>query len=207
MPAGYDLAMFPLESPILPGQPIPLHLFEPRYRQLAHDLSQLDEPEFGIVGIARGREVGGDDVRTDIGVVARVVQSEEKADGRWALLATGTRRIRIERWLDEDPYPQAIVSDWPDPLDGALDAPLATLRAAVDALVAMAAAHRPDLDIAVPTLSDDPGQAIWQLISFAGLGPLDQQQLLATPDAATRATSAAGLIDDRRQTLDALGWD
>ncbi|MDG1367143.1 MAG: LON peptidase substrate-binding domain-containing protein, partial [Acidimicrobiales bacterium] len=74
--------MFPLESPILPGQPIPLHLFEPRYRQLAHDLAQVGEPEFGIVGIARGREIGGEDVRTDVGVVARVVQSEEQADGR-----------------------------------------------------------------------------------------------------------------------------
>ena len=207
MNAGYDLAMFPLESPVLPGQPIPLHLFEPRYRRLAHDLSQLDDPEFGIVGIARGREVGGDDVRTDVGVVARVVRSEEQPDGRWALLATGTRRIRVERWLDDDPYPRAIVTDWPDPLDPALDPPLATLRAAVDALVAMVATRRPDLGIAVPDLSDDPGQAIWQLIGFAGLGPLDLLQLLATPDAATRANRAAELIDDRRQTLDALDRD
>ena len=207
MAAGYDLAMFPLESPILPGQPIPLHLFEPRYRRLAHDLAQLDEPEFGIVGIARGREVGGADVRTDVGVVARVVRSEEQPDGRWALLATGTRRIRVERWLDDDPYPRAVVSDWPDPIDPALDGPLAALRTSVDSLVALVAARRPDLDLAPPELSDDPGQAIWQLIGFAGLGPLDLLQLLATPDAATRATHAAELIDDRRHTLDALDGD
>ena len=68
MTSSYDLPMFPLESPIVPGQPIPLHLFEPRYRVLGRHLAQLDEPEFGIVGIARGREVGGDDVRSDVGV-------------------------------------------------------------------------------------------------------------------------------------------
>jgi Lon protease-like protein len=207
MTTSYDLAMFPLESPIVPGQLIPLHLFEPRYRLLARDLAQLGEPEFGIVGIARGREVGGEDVRTDVGVVARVVQSEEQPDGRWAILATGTRRIRVERWLEDDPYPRALVSDWPDPLDPNLDEPLAALRVAIDALVAMVAGYRPDLELAIPELSDDPGQAIWQLIGFAGLGPLDLLRLLATPDAAERAVRAAELIDERRQTLDALGLD
>ena len=207
MAAGYDLAMFPLESPILPGQPVPLHLFEPRYLQLARDLAALDDPEFGIVGIARGREVGGDDVRTDVGVVARVVRSEEQADGRWALLATGTRRIRVERWLDDDPYPRAVVSDWPDPLDPALDGPLTTLRESVDALVATVRERRPDLEVAVPELSDDHGHAIWQLIGFVGLGPLDLLTLLGTADAATRAIRAAELVDERRHTLDALGHD
>lgn len=71
----------------------------------------------------------------------------------------------------------------------------------------MVASHRPDLELAVPELSDDPGQAIWQLIAFAGLGPLDLLQLLEMPDAATRATRAAELIDEHRQTLDALGLD
>ena len=66
MSAGYELAMFPLESPVVPGQPVPLHIFEPRYRQLAADLQDRDDPEFGIVGIERGREVGGADVRTDL---------------------------------------------------------------------------------------------------------------------------------------------
>lgn len=207
MTSSYDLPMFPLESPIVPGQPIPLHLFEPRYLVLARHLAQLDEPEFGIVGIARGREVGGDDVRSDIGVVARVVRSEEQPDGRWAVLATGTRRIRIDRWLDDDPYPKALVSDWPDPLDPGLDKHVVALRTVVDALIAMVASHRPDLELDVPELSDDPGQAIWQLIAFAGLGPLDLLQLLAVPDAATRATRAAELIDEHRQTLDALGLD
>lgn len=207
MTAGYELAMFPLESPVVPSQPIPLHVFEPRYRRLAQDLARLDDPEFGIVGITRGREVGGHDVRADVGVVARVVTSEEYPDGRWALLATGTRRVRVERWLDDDPYPRAIVSDWPDPLDPALDRPLAALRAAVERLIDVVAASRPDLDLSPPAPTDDPGQAIWQLIAFVGLGPLDLLDLLAAPDAAGRADAAVELIDERRRTLDALRPD
>lgn len=207
MNAGYQLAMFPLESPVVPGQPVPLHIFEPRYRRLAADLQALEDPEFGIVGIARGREVGGADVRTDVGVVARVVQADEQPDGRWALVATGTRRIRVDRWLDDEPYPRAIVTDWPEPVDLDLAGPLAELRRAIDALVSLVASRRPDVELAVPTLSDDPGQAIWQLIGFAGLGALDLQQLLAVPDGAARARRAVELIDERRQMLDALGAD
>ena len=90
-----ELAMFPLEEPVVPGGIVPLHLFEPRYRALAHDLSEMTEPEFGVVGITRGREVGGADARADIGVVARVLELESFPDGRWSLVAGATRRIRV----------------------------------------------------------------------------------------------------------------
>ena len=60
MSEPYPLAMFPLEQPVLPGAVVPLHVFEPRYRALARDLEAAEEAEFGIVGITRGREVGGE---------------------------------------------------------------------------------------------------------------------------------------------------
>ncbi|HUF97989.1 MAG TPA: LON peptidase substrate-binding domain-containing protein, partial [Ilumatobacter sp.] len=58
-----DLPMFPLGSVVLPGGQLPLHIFEPRYRQLVQDLLASDEGslEFGTVMIERGREVGGGD--------------------------------------------------------------------------------------------------------------------------------------------------
>ena len=77
---GYELPMFPLEHPVVPGQVIPLMLFEPRYLALATHLGQTTEAEFGVVGIERGREVGGEDVRGDVAVVARVLELGQLPD-------------------------------------------------------------------------------------------------------------------------------
>jgi len=45
---------------------------------------------------------------------ARVVQHSELADGRFATTAVGLRRVRVERWLDDDPYPRAEVVELPE---------------------------------------------------------------------------------------------
>ena len=107
--------MFPLGSVLLPGGVLPLHVFEPRYRQLVVDcLAGRDEPEFGVTLIERGCEVGGGDVRADVGAVARIARVDALDDGRYAVVAVGTRRIRVNAWLPDDPYPLADVDDWPD---------------------------------------------------------------------------------------------
>jgi len=201
--------MFPLEQAILPTAVIPLHIFEPRYRAFAADVTPRADPEFGIAPIERGREVGGDDVRADVGVVARVMQHEEFADGRWAVVSIATRRLRVREWLEDDPYPRAMVEDWPD--DDA-----ATYRSAIDAAsrvelqdlierIRTAAGHlepgRPTLPI---TLGDDPGQATWQAAVFAQLNAFDAMALLRAPGATRRLDLAIELIRDRAEVLEAL---
>src|SRR5688572_25865098 len=109
--------MFPLGSVLVPGMVLPLHVFEARYRALVRDCVAGDG-EFGVVLIERGSEVGGGDVRTDVGTVARIVQADEMPDGRFALGAVGVRRVRVQRWLDDDPYPRAELADWPDVTPG-----------------------------------------------------------------------------------------
>src|SRR5688500_13997113 len=108
-----ELPMFPLGSVLLPGMFLPLHVFEPRYRAMVEHCLAGDH-EFGVVLIERGREVGGGDVRTHAGTVARIAEARQFADGRWALAAVGMRRIRVEAWLEDDPYPRAEVVEWPD---------------------------------------------------------------------------------------------
>ena len=94
----------PLEHPVLPGQLIPLQLFEPRYLALAEHLHGEIEADFGIVGIERGREVGGDDVRADVGVVVRA--GDDPSSRRTGL---DRRRwhstVKVNGWLDDAPYP------------------------------------------------------------------------------------------------------
>lgn len=207
--SAYELPMFPLEHPVLPGQLIPLMLFEPRYLALTEHLQTEMEPDFGIVGIERGREVGGEDDRGDVGVVVRVLEMGELPDGRITLVATGTRRIRIAEWLDDAPYPRAMVEDWPDEVVAeGLDMAAANLASAVHALVETAKRQQPDLEVEVPPIDPDHlDTSIWRLITFSGLGPLDVAALLRETDPISRSKTACQLIDDRRGLLDALGGD
>ncbi|MEQ8841414.1 MAG: LON peptidase substrate-binding domain-containing protein [Acidimicrobiales bacterium] len=201
--------MFPLEHTVAPTAVVPLHIFEPRYRALAAAVTSLDEPEFGIAPIERGREVGGEDVRADVAVVARVVDFEEYPDGRWALIAVATRRLRVIEWLTDDPYPRARVEDWPD--DDADryvaqlgDDPLTTMTAELERIGAAVARLQPDHPVDVPTLSDDPAQATWEAAGFAQLNSLDTTTLLRTPGAAERLHLAEGLVRERAEMLEAL---
>ncbi len=66
--------MFPLGTVLFPSMVLPLHVFEPRYRQLTLECIEA-EREFGVVLIARGSEVGGGDQRRSVGTLARIVQA------------------------------------------------------------------------------------------------------------------------------------
>src|SRR5215218_5003894 len=121
--------MFPLGTVLFPGMPLTLHVFEPRYRALmaacVAGADRGEPPEFGVVLIERGTEVGGGDQRFGIGTVARLTQVAKLPDGRYATLALGTRRVAVRSWLPDDPYPRAEVDDLEDAwFDAAVDQPL-----------------------------------------------------------------------------------
>jgi Lon protease-like protein len=80
-----ELAMFPLQSALLPDEDLPLRIFEPRYTALVRDCMRDTDPRFGVVLISRGREVGGGDVRCDVGAVVTASQLRELEDRVMAL--------------------------------------------------------------------------------------------------------------------------
>src|ERR1043166_7667571 len=92
-----DPPLFPLGTVLFPGAPLPLHIFEPRYRQLVADLLELpeDERQFGVIAIQAGREVGADGVKAlhEVGCSAHVTATHPGADGTYELEAIGTRRF------------------------------------------------------------------------------------------------------------------
>src|ERR1700744_2213436 len=108
------MAMFPLPSALLPDEGLPMQICEPRYTALVRDCMCDDDPRFGVVLISQGREVGGGDVRCDVGTVARVTECVETADsGRFLLRCRTSERIKVCEWLPDDPYPRAVVEVWP----------------------------------------------------------------------------------------------
>lgn len=202
----YELGMFPLGSVLVPSMVLPLHVFEPRYRQLVRDCL-AGTPEFGVVLIQRGSEVGGGDVRTDVGTVARMVEAAEAPDGRYALGCVGVRRIRVHRWRDDDPYPRAEVEDWPDEPDSATPAVLADLREEAVARLRRALALQVELGEPAPpaavAVDPDPEAAGHQVAALGPLGPLDRQALLAAPSTADRLSLAVSLLGDAVELLEA----
>jgi uncharacterized protein len=194
--------MFPLGSVLFPTMVLPLHIFEPRYRELIRDV--LDGGgEFGVCLIERGSEVGGADVRTGIGTVARVHEASELPDGRWAVIALGDRRLRVERWLDDDPYPRAEVDDLPDPAPGAEE--IASLPQVVHQLrTALAKAAEVGDAVAPATveLSGDPVLASHQAAALAPIAILDRQTLLAAPSVGLRLARLDALLADAIEVLD-----
>jgi Lon protease-like protein len=202
------MPMFPLGSALLPGGVLPLVVFEPRYRQMVQDLlrDDVDPPEFGVVLIERGHEVGGGDARTTVGTVARVVDMSALPDGRYALVAVGTERLRVNAWLPDDPYPLADVDLWPDDDRGVLDldaaaGQVAELHARVRALNAEVAAlgqgaegeltPPPDTEI-----SDDPHLGLYHLGSLSPIGPADRQRMLEAATLTARMGVFAEALDD-----------
>ena len=172
--------MFPLGNPLLPGARIPLHVFEPRYRALVEHCVAGDR-EFGVVLIERGSEVGGGDTRFAVGTIARIEEVQRFEDGRYALLALGTERIRIEAWRSDAPYPSAVVRVLAEPEPGPGAA--ASRRELADAwgrVCELAAAL--GVDLGAEPLPADPLEAVWFAAARGITGPLDAHRVLAADD-------------------------
>lgn len=188
--------MFPLGNVLVPHALLPLHLFEDRYRAMIRDVLDGDR-EFGVVLIQRGREVGGGDVRGDIGTVARVLEAEEFDDGRWAVVSAGTRRLRVVEWLPDDPYPRAIVEELDDVVPGPDAHELVEqVRSRLGRLLARASELGDDVAAATTEISEDPLVASYHATTLAPIGPFDTQQLLAIDDPEERLAALLTLFDD-----------
>jgi Lon protease-like protein len=95
-PAGelVRIPLFPLNVVLFPGMPMPLHIFEERYKAMIGGCLERGEP-FGIVLIKEGREVGDPAEPVRIGTTARIVQSETLEEGRLNIMTRGERRFEV----------------------------------------------------------------------------------------------------------------
>jgi uncharacterized protein len=191
--------MFPLSAVLFPHATMPLHVFEPRYRELLRDCL-AGGARFGIVLIERGSEVGGGDERSSLGTRGLITQTAELPDGRWVLEIEGEALIAVEEWLPDDPYPVALVHDvTPAPCSG--DA--GPLVGAAGQRVRRARALLAEQGGAPPLAPDlvldgggDIDRAAWQLCSVAPLSAYDAQRLLAAEDAPERLRLLADLMEE-----------
>jgi Lon protease-like protein len=196
--------MFPLGSVLLPAMPLPLRIFEQRYLKLLGDLVASDKPEFGVVLIERGREVGGGEKRMDIGTIASVTEigTTEEFLG---LESFGSQRFRVNAWLPDDPYPMADVDLIPDLIwDDSLMPARVHLETKVRQLLAFVSEFG-DLPFGAEVeFSDDPLEACWQLAGVLPVGPLDQVDLLGSQSTEELLTRTYEIVKTAQETLNSM---
>jgi Lon protease-like protein len=193
--------MFPLEVAMLPGQELPLRIFEPRYSALVADCLAAEDPAFGVVLIAAGREVGGGDTRSDVGALAHITECADFGDGRYRLKCVMGERIRVLEWHPDNPYPQAVVERWPDEPGEAADAN--AIRDVEDRIVmlferiaeACGAPLLPGRTELLATDVSDFGQRLYALASRVPMGQADRYAVLAAPTQAARLAALGEAVD------------
>jgi Lon protease-like protein len=205
----YLLPMFPLGTPLLPGRLLPLRIFEPRYVALLRHCLQSESPEFGVVLIERGFEVGGGDQRTMVGTVASILEAVPRPTGDFGVISYGKRRIHILKWLPDDPHPWAQVEDWPDIDHGTIDIsdPDGPYQGLVEKICDRAKAllttiqagprELEHLDRLIKSrLDTDPTQLSFALSGLLPFGAADQNRLLRCNGVLERLRTLLELLDD-----------
>ncbi|MBO0864244.1 MAG: LON peptidase substrate-binding domain-containing protein [Mycobacterium sp.] len=194
--------MFPLESALLPGEDLPLRIFEPRYTALVQDCMRGNDPQFGVVMISRGREVGGGEERCDVGAVAGITECIDLGGGRYGLRCRMGERIRVCDWLPDEPYPRAMVQAWPDEPGNPVSANQLReledrLLALFERILAARGARVPDRDVLLGggEAAADPGSRLYALASRVPMGQADRYAVLAAPSAEQRLAALGEAVD------------
>lgn len=187
------IPLFPLSHVLLPGMPLPLHIFEQRYRDLLTDLaSSPGGARFGVVALRSGSEVLAPSAHAgampdveEIGTLAEILEVQLQDDGSSQLLSVGSRRFRVESLVpDGKAYLRAEVSYLAE-ADGDLrsehEALARDLMAAYDTLLLRLAGRATGSE-----LPHDANQLSYQIGARLPLPPHERQDVLADATTAHR---------------------
>ena len=192
------LPIFPLPSVVLfPGVFLPLHIFEPRYRDMVADALSTDR----LIGMALLRagweaDYDGHPPVFGVGCTAVVTHCERLADGRFNIILRGLDRFRI---LDEDhtrAYRRVLNEPLPEPpLTHDDRIGLAQLRTRIEALLSSSEGEDGVDPRTVQSMNDaDLVNTLAQHLDFE---PLEKQALLETDSSVQRARSLIDLLEMR----------
>ena len=183
-----ELPLFPLPVVLFPGMPMPLHIFEPRYRQMLTDIRAADSL-FGLSYFEAGSSEKDIPPAGHVGCAAEITETQGLPDGRSNVLAVGVIRYRVEDYVERnDPYLVVRVNFFEDEEDdsGALGAN-ARAVAAIFMRVANAIRVINDERGNLPDISDTDPQRLSFLVAAAmEIEPETKQQLLELRSTAER---------------------
>jgi Lon protease-like protein len=205
------LPLFPLNTVLVPGLVMPLHIFEPRYRHLVEELLEIpdeDNREFGVIAVREGKqaEVDGVDALYPIGTATVLRQVERLEDGRFDIVTTGSRRFRVLTLDTSAPLLRAEVEFLPDEstdADAVIAQHVARIFTAYRSILGGQLVADDDADIS--DLPDDPTVLSYLITAAMVLPTQERQELLGAPDTATRLVRARALLSRENALISALG--
>lgn len=182
------LGLFPLDLVLLPGERVPLHIFEPRYRALVADCV-LTPAEFVLPRVV-------EDAITRVACAARVESVTRRfADGRMNIVVRGTRRVQISLAEGDEPYLTGLVEDLPDEHDESDDAVRGRVAEAFNGYMAKVAAGRRAV-----TSMDVPYS--YALAAQLPLDPSLKQFLVEERSETKRLVALLAVLDQALRALD-----
>ena len=185
-----EIGLFPLGMVLLPAERVPLHIFEPRYRELISECLEL-EREFGLV-------FADDEGMRQVGTRAAVIEVLERFDdGRFNVLVEGRDRFELQalttgRSFDTGEVELLVDDDENDPSEEQLERTVGLLRRVAE----LAEAELPD------DLATGAGSVSWLLAARVTLEPRLKQRLLELRSEPARLDQLAGLLEAAAQALE-----
>ena len=192
-----ELPLFPLPIVLFPGVPLPLHIFEPRYRQMLEDI-RVSNNLFGLTYFDSSSAERDIPTPGQIGCVAEVTETLTLPDGRSNILTIGIVRYRIDSYVERgDPYLVVRVSYFEDDDDdeGSL---LIAASDVAETFTRIARAVRTinDERVNLPDISETEPQQLSFLVSAAMEVEVEiKQELLELRSTAERLNRLRGMLD------------
>jgi Lon protease-like protein len=185
-----ELGLFPLNLVLLPGEQAPLHVFEPRYRELIGECLEDDE-EFGLV-------LADDEGIREIGTRAGVIEVLETFDdGRLNVVVEGRERFRLVELTEGRSFQTAEVMDIDDDGEDPTEQELEQCLAAYNRVVKAAEAELEDIDF-------DSDSIAFQIAARVDFGTEVKQGLLELQSERERVLRLAPMLN---QAADAVRRD
>ena len=189
--------MFALHTVLLPGMPLTLRVFEPRYLALLDEVAP-DGP-FVVAAIRHGREVGGPAEVFRVGVTVRIRSGEPDDDGSQRLQVEAIDRVMLVERTSADPYPRWRVEPYPDEGGAGTDDLETAVRALRRYLWAIGEGE------ARPVFPRSPVAASWAIAAAVpGLPPV-RQGLLELPGAGERLRRSGRCLELEARLVRMLG--
>ncbi len=186
-----DIALFPLQSVLLPGGLLPLRIFEPRYVDLIGRCLRHNEI-FGVVLIRNGSETDSRVSTEQVGTSARIIDFQSMPDGLLGVLCRGERRFRIREHSQQADGLNRAAVDWlsesePTPVQPQFRSLVDVLRQAIASLTNSQRFLEPHYE--------DAGWVSYRLAELLPLEPAQLQRLLQLDDPSARLHVLAPLIE------------
>jgi Lon protease-like protein len=190
-----QLPLFPLNTVLYPGMPLPLHIFEERYRRLLR-IRAAEETVFGVILVKSTNATEVPLGMYSIGTAARLVSRRSKPDGRADIVVTGTRRFRVEaeNWsagycIADISYLEDELGD-PDNVDTLLEVTTQQFARYVEGITRVTGRRFGGVRI-----SADPNEAAYDLTTRLPLHTWERQRILEMETTEARLDALRVLID------------